>query len=96
MKAANVDLWIFKIGSIVVVITLFILNGSLKWGFAVKDILMIGGFVFILGLPISVSMWIKGLEAVVRAKTGAQIDQTVTTVPSDTTIVPNPLQGQVD
>ena len=86
MKTADLDLWIFKVGSIVVVLTLFILNGIFKWGFAVKEILMVGGFVFILGLPISVSMWIKGLTAVVQAKTGAVITPETTVTSSVTQV----------
>ena len=95
MKTADVDLWIFKAGSIVVVIALFIMNGIFKWGFQVKEILMVGGFVFILGLPISVSMWIKGITAVVQAKTGAVISPDVTSVTDSATVVTNPTQGQV-
>jgi len=96
MKARHMDLWISKIGSIAFAVVFFVLNGALKWGFATKDILLIASFIFLVGLPVSVSFWIQGIEAVVKAKTGVQLPPVqMETVTVTAPAVSNPTAGQV-
>jgi len=94
MKATHVDLWFSKIGAVVFVVASFILNAALKWEIDYKAIIAVGLFIFVVGLPISLSFWLQGIEAIVKAKTGVQLPGT----PADSTAgaaKADPLQDQV-
>jgi len=96
MKARHMDLWISKIGSVVFVVATFILNAALKWGIDYKAIIAVGLFIFVVGLPISLSFWLQGIEAIVKAKTGVQLPPVqMETVTVTAPAVSNPTAGQV-
>lgn len=103
MKAKHVDMWFSKIGSVVFVVFASILNWWLKWNIDYKAIIAVGLFIFVVGLPISVSYWIEGIGAVVKARTGVQLPPmqvtsawepaSITTTKASTTPAPGPQQG---
>lgn len=67
MKAKMVDLIVTKVGAVAFMVTAYFIVHPPGW----LPIVAVGAGIFIVGLPISVSVWQKQLADIIKAKSAS-------------------------
>ena len=66
MKARTIDLIVTKIGAVVFMVAAYFIVRPAGW----VPIVAVGAGIFIVGLPISVSVWQQQIAEIIKAKSG--------------------------
>jgi len=67
MKAKMIDLIVTKVGAVAFMVTAYFIVRPSGW----LPIVAVGAGIFIVGLPISVSVWQQQIAEIIKAKSGA-------------------------